>query len=247
MGSKVNGQRAAQLVLGTRWCWWRNNIFGVREKPKLTVLCDLRAQVRLVEKWVVKVWHCTQKLLPVICIFEFLAESIMYQMGCDITVSCPDQATHMLVCWGKSPVVSSSKQGENVPWVIWTDDESWIETVYSYVTARLVHFPPRCVNLKKISLPSCFGQVKVFLYQIMTFPVLLKLIERCWTIEESNCWKSKKQPLCGRLWDQGWYNITKVSGLFPCPFLTLIFLSMVDPFSVSWTRPPETLDIFSFS
>ena len=179
--------------------------------------------------------------------FEFLAESIMYQMGCDITVSCPDQATHMLVCWGKSPVVSSSKQGENFPWVIWTDDESWIETVYSYVTARLVHFPPRCVNLKKISLPSCFGQVKVFLYQIMTFPVLLKLIERCWTIEESNCWKSKKQPLCGRLWDQGWYNITKVSGLFPCPFLTLIFLSMVDPLPVSWTRPPETLDIFSFS
>ena len=207
MVSEVNGQRAARLVLGIGWCWWRNNIFGVRKKPRLTVLYDLRAQVRLGEEWVVKVGYCAQKLLPVICIFEFLAElekamaphsstlawkipwteepgrlqsmgslsrrlsdftftfhfhtlekemaihssvlawripgkvepdglsslgshrvghdwsdltaaaaaaaeSIMYQMGCDMTVSCPDQATHTLVCCGKSSVVSSSKQGK---------------------------------------------------------------------------------------------------------------------------------------
>ena len=50
MVSEVNGQRAARLVLGIGWCWWRNNIFGVRKKPRLTVLCDLRAQVRLGEE-----------------------------------------------------------------------------------------------------------------------------------------------------------------------------------------------------
>ena len=33
----------------------------------------------------------------------------------------------------------------------------------------------------------------------------------------------------------------------PCLFLTVIFLSMFDPFPVSWTRPPETLVIYSLS
>ena len=45
--------------------------------------------------------------------FGVLSESIMYQMSDDITVSCPDQATHMLVSWGKSLDVSSSEQGKH--------------------------------------------------------------------------------------------------------------------------------------
>ena len=49
----------------------------------------------------------------------------------------------------------------------------------------------------------------------MIISLLLKLIERGWAMEESNCWKSKKQPLCGRLWDQGWYHIAEVSRPFP--------------------------------
>ena len=32
--------------------------------------------------------------------------------------------------------------------------------------------------------------------------------------------------------------LQKSPGPFPCPFLTVIFLIRVDPFPVSWTRPP---------
>ena len=55
--------------------------------------------------------------------FRVPGQSIVYQMGCDTTVSCPDQATHMLVSWGKSSAVSSSEQGKQVTLVLRTDEE----------------------------------------------------------------------------------------------------------------------------
>ena len=109
---------------------------------------------------------------------------------------------------------------------------------------RFIHFAPQCVNLKKNSLPSCCGQVKLFLYQIIFIPVLLKVVKRCQAMEEGNGRESKEtQPL----YDQDWYNIMKSPGSFPCCLLTAIFLFMFDPFPVSWSWPPETLEVYSFT
>ena len=38
----------------------------------------------------------------------------------------------------------------------------------------------------------------------------------------------------------------KSPGSFPCCLLTAIFLFMFDPFPVSYTKLPETLEIYSF-
>ena len=46
--------------------------------------------------------------------------------------------------------------------------------VYSLLMARFVHFPPQYVDMKSISLPTCFGQTQKFLYQVMIIPLLLK-------------------------------------------------------------------------
>ena len=93
---------------------------------------------------------------------------------------------------------------------------------------------------------EAWGEVssEVFLYQIMIIPLLLKLIRKCGAMEESNCREIKKtQLLCGRLWDQGWHNITKLSRPFPLSSFDCYFLNHV--WSVSWTRTSETLEIYS--
>ena len=73
--------------------------------------CDLRAHMRLG-----KVSSETRTLHP-----ETLTSYLYFQapsrinsvsMGCDMTVSCPDPTTQMLVLWGKSFVASSSEQGK---------------------------------------------------------------------------------------------------------------------------------------
>ena len=94
--------------------------------------CDLTAHMTLGERWVVKVGHYSQKLLPVICYFQVPSKSVAYQMGCDLTVSCPDESSHMLVCWGKSFAVSSSEQRKHVTWVLWTDGKSWIQSLFTF-------------------------------------------------------------------------------------------------------------------
>ena len=53
--------------------WCKNHVFSARKKPRLTLSYDVRAQVRLGERWVVKVRPRTWKLCRVLCIVEFLA------------------------------------------------------------------------------------------------------------------------------------------------------------------------------
>ena len=106
--------------------------------------------------------------------FRVPCQSIVYQMGCDMAVSSPDQDSQACIL-GKLSAVSSSEQGKHVPWVLWIDEESWTERLYSHVTTRFVHFSPQSVDLKKfLYVPTCFGQVKILRYQIMFIPILLK-------------------------------------------------------------------------
>lgn len=90
------------------------------------------------------------------------SQAIVYQMGSDVTVSCPDQASWMCVL---VQVICSFLiwTGNRVTWVLRTDDELWVETVYPRVMTIFVHVPPQCANLKKYSLATCCGQVKIFL------------------------------------------------------------------------------------
>ena len=111
------------------------------------------------------------------------------------------------------------------------------ERLYSRVLNRFVHFPPQCVNLEKNSLPTCCGQIIIFLHQIMFIPVLLRIIKRCWATEEGN-WRERKKHspcrvACGSKVDKIYW---KFPGAFSCYLLMSIMLSMLDPFAVSWTR-----------
>ena len=72
MVSEINWEWAAHWVLGIGWLVEKPHIL-CQEKPRLTLSYDGGAQVRLGERWVVKVRPRTWKLSPVLCIVEFLA------------------------------------------------------------------------------------------------------------------------------------------------------------------------------
>ena len=56
---------------------------------------------------------------------------------------------------------------------------------------------------ENVSLPAFCGQVKIFLYQIMFIPILLRVIKDL-SHEGSSYWEIKEtQPLWGILWEQG--------------------------------------------
>ena len=44
----------------------------------------------------------------------------VYQMGCDMNLSCPDLPHTCCVSWGKSSRVSSSEQQTPATWILWT-------------------------------------------------------------------------------------------------------------------------------
>ena len=153
--------------------WWKIHVFGVRKNPGSPSLWFEASR----EAWgEVSRESETQDLetLTNFLYFRVPSQSIVYQMGCDIQVSIPDQDSQACIL-GKSSAGSSSEQGKHVPWVLRIDEESWIERLYSHVTTRFVHFSPQSVDLKKfLYVPTCFGQVKILLYQIMFIPILLK-------------------------------------------------------------------------
>ena len=130
---------------------------------------------------------------------------------------------------------------ETCTWVPRTDDELWIERLYSWPDFSIFSHN---VFSENNSLPTCFGWVKLFLYQIMFIPVLFTVIKRCGTTEQG---KQETQLLWGSLWEQDWYNITEVSRPFPLLSFDCYYLIHVWSFPVSCTRPPETLEIYSLS
>ena len=110
---------------------------------------------------------------------------------------------------------------------------------------RFVHFPPWCVNLKTLSLPTCFGQLNLFLYQIMIISLLWKLIERCGATEESNCRESKKHSPCVvGCGTKPETILLKSPGSFPCPF----WLSFSCPYLIlSLFHGPGLLKLLKFT
>ena len=128
--------------------WWKNHVFGVRKKPRLTLSYDVRAQVRLRERWVVKVRPRTWKLSRVLCIVKFLANQLCIIW---VVTSSYIVLTRQLTCifLGKSSGVSSSEQGKHVTLALRTDAELWKERLYSCVMTWFVHFPTQCVKGKK--------------------------------------------------------------------------------------------------
>ena len=92
---------------------------------------------------------------------------------------------------------------------------------------------------KKFSLLACFTKWKYL--STNDYSSVIKTNQKMWNHgEEQLQGEQETQPSCGRLWDEDWDNIMKVSKPFSCLFLTVIFLSMFDLFPVSWIRPPET-------
>lgn len=80
---------------------------------------------------------------------------------------------------------------------------------------------------------EAWGEVssEVFLYQRMIIPLLLKLIRKCGAVEKSNCREMKKHSSCvvgcGTKAD---IILVNCPGPFPCPLLTVIFLTIFDLF-----------------
>ena len=153
------------------YVWWKEHVFGVRKKTQTHPSLWFEAWGEVSREGETKDLETLTSFLY----FWVSSQSIVYPMGCDMVVSNSDQATHRPVSWGKSSAVPSSEQGKHVPWVLGIDEELWMERVCSWNMARFVHFLPQSVDLKKfLYLPTYFSQVKIFLYQIMFIPVLLK-------------------------------------------------------------------------
>ena len=58
-----------------------------------------------------------------------------------------------------------------------------------------VHFPPRCVNLKTISLPTCFGQER-YLGSNDDYSSNMKNNQKAWWISRAAAEKTRNTALC---------------------------------------------------
>ena len=76
-------------------------------------------------------------------------------------------------------------------------------------------FQHSLLTWKNHSLHTFCGQVKIFLYQTMFIPILLRVMKRSEPRGEQLQGKARNTALVGSLREQGWYNIKKVSRPFP--------------------------------
>ena len=58
-----------------------------------------------------------------------------------------------------------------------------------------VHFPPRCVNLKTISIPTCFGQER-YLGSNNDYSSNMKNNQKAWWISRATAEKTRNTALC---------------------------------------------------
>jgi len=56
----------------------------------------------------------------------------------------------------------------------------------------------------------------------------------------------KHSPCVAGSWDEADIILAKSPGLFPCPLLTIILLSIFEPCPSSWSKTPENCGIFVF-
>ena len=101
------------------------------KKNRLTLPCDSTAHMTLRERWVVKIGHYSQKLLPVICYFQVPSKSVACQMGCDLTVSCPDNPP---TCCVLGQVICS--------FLIWTGKTCYMSSLnrWRVMNTKFIHF-----------------------------------------------------------------------------------------------------------
>ena len=96
---------------------------------------------------------------------------IVYQMGCGLTISCPDPATHMLCVLGQ--VIYS--------FLIWTADNCYmgslnillvinIESLFTFM-ANLGYFPVAMFIWNNFST-YLLGSERIFVCQIMIIPLI---------------------------------------------------------------------------
>ena len=159
------------------------------------------------------------------------SQSIVYQMGCDMRILYPDQSTHMLVSRHKSSAVSSSEQGKHV--------HEFLEQMMSYEQKDFTHvsWPDLSIFYHKVLIWKKFSTCMLWPSKNIS---LSNNVYFC--IIESNPkilnhrggqlpGKQETQSLWVSLWEQGWYNITKVSRPFPLLSFDCHFLIHVWSFS----------------
>ena len=175
------------------------------------------------------------------------SQSIVYQMGCDMRILYPDQSTHMLVSRHKSSAVSSSEQGKHV--------HEFLEQMMSYEQKDFTHvsWPDLSIFYHKVLIWKKFSTCMLWPSKNISlsnnvYSCIIKSNQKTLNHRGGQIqWNKKQSPCavgCGIMAET---ILQKSPGPFPCCLLTVIFLSMFDPFPVSWTRPLETLEIYFLS
>ena len=93
--------------------WCKNHLFSARKKTQTHPLLWFEGSGEAWGEVTSQSKTLDLETLPSSLCCWVPSQSIVHQMGCDMTVYCPDQATHRLVSCGKSSAVSS-EQGKHV-------------------------------------------------------------------------------------------------------------------------------------
>ena len=160
----------------------KDHTLVVRAKPRLTLPCDLGAQVMLQKD---------PELFSVICIFR-VPGRIRYCIKWVIMWQCL-VLTQIATCHVLGQVTSYFLigTGDTCYMGFWRN-QSWILIVESHFMVNRVRFPPGHVNLKKNFLPTSFWQERIFRCQIRVIPLLLKLIRKTWD-KWAEPWQRKQE------------------------------------------------------
>ena len=181
-------------------------------------------------------------------------------MGDNVTVSCPDSATcHVL---GQVTSYFLIGPGDTCYMGFWRN-QSWILIVESHFMVNFVHFSPRCVHVKTISLPTCSrwesicAKEQLFLYYEYNQKNLDEWADPLQRKQETHRAQCGFAP--GTKADT---ILEKSPSPFPCPLLTIILLSVLsppwpvltitllcifDPCPGAWPQAPETPGICCLS
>ena len=148
---------------------------------------------------------------------------------------------------GKSSGVSSSEQGKHVTLVLRTDEELWKERLYSCVMTWFVYFPTQCVNLKKSFSTYFLWPSKNISLSNNVYSHIIKSNQKIWARWGAAAGKARNTALWGSLWEQGWYNIKKVSRPFPLLSFDWYYIMHLCSFSCFTDHVFWTLEIYCLS
>ena len=167
-------------LLEFQWVLWNClllaetlHISSLGKKPRLTLLSPLCLVWGSGALGLYYVGQSTQTPFPVLCIIR-IPGRIRYLIKWIVTEQCLVLILPLTCCvlWGKSSIITSSEQGDQVMWVFLKGLPVMSIKVCKFMDND-VHFPPKCFSLKHLSIYISSPPVqKKFMCQIIIISLL---------------------------------------------------------------------------